>query len=250
MKGYKAFKKGLICRGFQYKEGKTFEHTGDLRVCNSGFHFCENPLDVLNYYPLIDDNGELSDFAEVEALGDIKTEDNKSVTNKIKIGAKLDLPGFVKASFDFLWDKCKADPKTEVGGYGAKLASSGNDAQIASSGYDAQIASSGYDAQIASSGDGAKLASSGDGAKLASSGNYAKLALKGENSVGAAIGIESRIRAKLGCWITLAEWTYDENINRYIPKCVKSAQIDGDALKADAWYQLKNGEFEEIDIDD
>ncbi|WP_425415798.1 DUF7666 domain-containing protein, partial [Paenibacillus tianmuensis] len=136
MKGFKAFEKGLVCRGFQYSEGKTFEQTGAPEVCGRGFHFCENPLDVLNYYPLVDENGEVTDFASVEALGDVRTKDDKSATNKIEIGAKLDLPGFIKASFDFLWSKCWSDPsKLEPNSDdGARLASSGDGAQLASSG--------------------------------------------------------------------------------------------------------------------
>ena len=36
--------------------------------CNA---FCEEPFDVLNYYSLVDENGDISDFADVEAVGDI-----------------------------------------------------------------------------------------------------------------------------------------------------------------------------------
>ena len=67
MKGYKAFESGLICRGKQYAENTVFEEP-KARICYSGMHFCKNPLDVLDYYPLVDDNGKMSEFAEVEAL--------------------------------------------------------------------------------------------------------------------------------------------------------------------------------------
>ena len=102
MKGYKAFEKGMVCLGFQYVEGKTFEHKGRIIPCSTGFHFCENPLDVLNYYPLVDLNGDLSEFGEVEALGETKTVGNNSVTNQLRIDAKLDLSRLIKASFEFL----------------------------------------------------------------------------------------------------------------------------------------------------
>ena len=108
IKGYKAFNKDMTCRGFQYEENKEYEMEGKPKCCGNGFHFCENPLDTLNYYDLCN-----STFAEVEAIGDINKpdkedrEDSKIATNKIKIGAKLDLTGFVKASVDFLWEKCK-----------------------------------------------------------------------------------------------------------------------------------------------
>ena len=67
MKGHKAFEKGLICRGKQYAENTVFEED-DAVICEKGMHFCKDPLAVLDYYPLVDDNGNLTEFAEVEAL--------------------------------------------------------------------------------------------------------------------------------------------------------------------------------------
>ena len=67
MKGHKAFEKGLICRGKQYAENTVFEED-DVVICEKGMHFCKYPLAVLDYYPLVDDNGNLTEFAEVEAL--------------------------------------------------------------------------------------------------------------------------------------------------------------------------------------
>ena len=178
IKGYKSFDKDFECRGFQYEVGKTYEEK-EAKLCSAGFHFCENPLDILNYYDLTDGN-----FAEVEAE-DVSDErensDSKRVAKKLTIKAKLDLPMFVKASVDFLLELCnKKDKNTEVNdGNSAQLASSGNSAKLASSGYYAKLASSGYFAKLASSGDSAQLASSGNSAKLASSGNSAKLASSG-----------------------------------------------------------------------
>ena len=242
MKGFKAFEKGLVCRKFQFEEGKTFEQSGRVEVCGRGFHFCEDPMDVLEYYPLIDDNGNVPEFAEVEAVGEVKTEGNKSATNKIKIGAKLGLPGFIKASFDFLWERIKTESEIDPGNR-SQLASSGYGSQLASSGDSSQLASSGYGSQLASSGNRSQLASSGDSSQLASSGDSSQLALDGEYSVGAAIADECRIKGKVGCWITLAEWDYDHKLDKNVPVCVRSAQIDGEILKADTWYKLSKGEF-------
>ena len=122
----------------------------------------------------------------------------------------------------------------------AKIGSSGYGAKIGSSGYGAKIGSSGDGAQIGSSGDLAKIGSSGDDAKIGSSGDLAKIESEGNNAVVAAIGIDSKIKAKKGSWITLAE--YGEDLK---PVCVRSAQIDGKSLKEDVFYQLKGGEFVE-----
>jgi hypothetical protein len=50
---YKAMDKNMQCRGKQYEVGKTY-HEDKADCCNAGMHACENPLDVLHYYPLRD----------------------------------------------------------------------------------------------------------------------------------------------------------------------------------------------------
>ena len=88
---------------------------------------------------------------------------------------------------------------------------------------------------------------SGDYAQLASSGDSAQLASSGKHSVVAGIGIKNIAKAALGNWIVLAEWEYDKSVCKWIPKCVKAAQIDGETLKPDTYYALKNGEFTEVE---
>jgi hypothetical protein len=91
-KGYKGFNKGLICRDKQYKVGETYEEDGE-DICASGMmHFCENPFDVLSFYPVIDpDTGEPNEFAEVEAIGRVLKSDKKLAANKLRIVRKISL---------------------------------------------------------------------------------------------------------------------------------------------------------------
>ena len=128
----------------------------------------------------------------------------------------------------------------------AKIGSSGDYAQIGSSGDSAQIGSSGDYAQIGSSGDYAQIGSSGNSAQIGSSGNYAKINSTGEDSVICCAGSGSVVKAKAGSWITLAEWEYSDEKGRFAPRCVKTEYVDGEKIKADTWYRLKNGEFEEV----
>nr|DAF63150.1 MAG TPA: hypothetical protein [Siphoviridae sp. ct7yc1] len=259
IKGYKAFNRGMICKGKQYEENTTYEENGN-EICEAGvMHFCENPFDVLNYYPLIDENGDISDFAQVEAIGDIYKREDKSATNKLHIGAKLGLKGFIKACVDFTIEKTRIEPakdnETDSGGYCAKIGSSGNSAQIGSSGNSAQIGSSGDCAQIGSSGDYAQIGSSGDSAKIGSSGYYAKITSEGNNSVVMAAGYNSIVKAKIGSWITLAEWIRTDKANDsgnyiWIPKCVKTEYVDGERIKEDIFYKLVDGEFKEVESED
>ena len=229
MKGYKGFEPGLICRGKQYAENTVFEEE-EAEICSCGMHFCENPFDVLDYYGFTNDNGDFNEFAEVEALDEVKTDNNrKFCTKKLKIGAKLSISKFINACVDFAIEKtstCIADNKI----------SSGNFAQIGSSGDSAQIGSSGNSAQIGSSGNSAQIGSSGDFAQIGSSGKDCVICCAGHNSA---------VKAKKGSWITLAEWEYSKEKERYIPKCVKTEFVDGERIKEDTLYKLIDGEFVE-----
>ena len=192
MKGFKGFEKDFSCGGKQYEENTTYEEHG-VGCCHKGvMHFCEDPWEVLNHYDLVDENGNFSEFAEVEALGQVWNDGEKRATNKIHIGAKLGLKGFLKACIDFTLEKTKYESngtnlsgdyaKIGSSGYYAKIGSSGDYAKIGSSGYSAQIGSSGYSAQIGSSGYYAKIGSSGDSAKIGSSGYYAKIGSSGDSA--------------------------------------------------------------------
>jgi hypothetical protein len=284
-KGFKAFDPGLICRGKQYAENTDYEEA-DGAICGKGMmHYCVNPFDTLNFYDLVGENGKFSDFAEVEALDPpVSGSDGTFAAKKLHIGAKLSFAGFVKACIDYTKEQTIDNmPKSEIGtgdsaqigssGYYAKIGSSGDSAQIGSSGYYAQIGSSGdyakigssgdyaqigssgnyaqigssgdY-AQIGSSGDSAQIGSSGNSAQIGSSGNYAKINSTGEDSVICCAGSGSVVKAKAGSWITLAEWEYSDEKGRFAPRCVKTEYVDGEKIKADTWYRLKNGEFEEV----
>ena len=249
---YKAFNPDFTCKGKQYEENTTYEENGN-EICEAGvMHYCENPFDVLDYYPLVNENGEISEFAEVEPLGKVFKRENKSATNKLHIKAKLGLKGFIKACIDFTLEKTKIEEieddiendnnsakigssgysakigssgysakigssgdSAQIGSSGdyAKIGSSGDSAQIGSSGDYAKIGSSGYSAQIGSSGDSAKIGSSGDYAKIGSSGYSAKITSKGKHSVVMAAGYQSQAKAKKGSWITLAEWVRTDDKN-------------------------------------
>ena len=81
IKGYKVFNSDWICRGFQYKVGETYIHNGNIKMCGSGFHFCQKASDCFDYYKF-DSNNKV---AEIEAIGLVETSGNKSVTDKIVI---------------------------------------------------------------------------------------------------------------------------------------------------------------------
>ena len=247
MKGYKGFNPGLICKDKQYQENTVFEEP-EAKICEKGMHFCENPFDVLDYYGLIRPDGTPNEFTEVEALDEPKTDDKKKFcSRKLKIGVKLGLSGFIRACVDFVLEKTIAEMPSEnvISGNCAQIGSSGNSAQIGSSGNCARIGSSGDYAQIGSSGYCAQIGSSGNCARIGSSGDSARINCPGEDSVICCAGHGSVVKASVGCWITLAEWKFDDAKQRHVPVCVKTEYVDGEKIKADTPYMLKNGEFVE-----
>ena len=240
-KGYKAFEPGMICRGKQYAENTNYEEVGG-KICGKGMmHYCVNPFDVLNFYDFVDENGKFADFAEVEALDKpVSGSDGKFATKKLHIGAKLSFAGFVKACIDYTKEQTIGNGLNDKSG-------AGDCAKIGSSGDSAQIGSSGNYAKIGSSGDSAQIGSSGYSAQIGSSGYSAKINSTGVDSVICCAGHDCTVKAKIGSWITLAEWEYSEEKGRSVPRCVKTEYVDGEKIKADTWYRLRNGEFVEVD---
>ena len=297
---YKGFDKDFKCRGFQYEVGKTYEMDSNIAYCNRGFHACESPMEVFDYYDML-----TSRFAEVEQSGkmDKEADSTKTCSSRIKIKAELKLADIINLGVEWL-KEITSPYKTEVNntsndgnyakigssgdyaqigssgnyakigssGYSAKIGSSGDSAQIGSSGdyaqigssgdsakigssgdsakigssgYSAKIGSSGNYAQIGSSGDSAQIGSSGDYAQIGSSGNYAQIGSSGKDSVIMCAGHDSKAKAAIGSWITLAEWKRIEDV--WKPICVKTEQVDGKRIKADTYYKLIDGKFEEVE---
>ena len=231
IKSYKGFDSSLSCRGFQYEVGKEYEMGGRIECCKRGFHACESPLEVFDHYDMLK-----SRFAEVEQSGIIDREEDstKVCSSRIKIKAELKLADIINIGVEWLKDitspsKVKTDSSLSDNGERKK-----------------QIGSSGYSAQIGSSGDSAKIGSSGDSAQIGSSGDYAKIDSTGTDSVIMCAGYKSKAKAKIGSWITLAEWVYCEEKGRQVPVCVKTEYVDGENIKADTYYQLIGGVFTEV----
>ena len=218
---YKGFDKNMQCRRFQYEVGKEYEMDGEIKCCDRGFHACKSPMEVWDYYDMLK-----SRYAEVEQSGKIDTEENstKVCSSRIKIKAELKLADIINIGVEWLKD-ITSPSKVKT---------------------DSTLSSSGYNAQIGSSGDNAKIGISGDNAKIVSSGDNDHIDNTGEDSVIMCAGNNSKAKAKIGSWITLAEWKWSDEKKRDVPACVKTEYVDGENIKADTWYQLINGKFVEV----
>ena len=213
IKSYKGFDSSLSCRGFQYEVGKEYEMGGRIECCERGFHACESPLEVFDHYDMLK-----SRFAEVEQSGIIDREEGstKVCSSRIKIKAELKLADIINIGVEWLKDitspsKVKTDSSLSDNGERKK-----------------------------------QIGSSGDSAKIGSSGNYAQIDSTGTDSVIMCAGYKSKAKAKIGSWITLAEWVYCEEKGRQVPVCVKTEYVDGENIKADTYYQLIGGVFTEV----
>ena len=224
MKAYKGFNKDMTCRDFQYKEGGEYE-TDRAKVCESGFHACENPLDCFAYY----NPAEGSIFHEVELGGDIQRgdDDTKCAATKIRIGARVTFAGMIKAGLDFVFAKVK-ESKTP--------ATSGDHSTAATSGYRSTAATSGYRSTAATSGDLSTAATSGDLSTAATSGDHSTAEVHGKESIAVVTGLDSKAQGCVGSWLVLTE--RDENWHIL---GIKAICIDGKKYYADTWYTLKGG---------
>ena len=203
IKAYKGFNSDMTCRDFQYEEGKEYE-TEKAEVCETGFHACEYPLDTFRFY---DPNRSV--YHEVEVSGDIDTDDVKVCGTKIKIGARLDIAGLVKAAIDFTMNRIVSTAsKDEPHG--------------------------------ASSATGSCGASSATGFRGASSADHPE-------AVAVAWGYQAKAKGVKGAHLVFADWEGDEDYHwkpeKWTLKGAKMVQVDGEVIKENTWYTMKDGEI-------
>ena len=175
MKAYKGFNKDMTCRGFQFEEGKTYEHEGEVKLCESGFHACEDPLDIFEYYDPAN-----SEFHEVELDGvsGERREDTKVAAKKITIGARLGIDKIINACVEFRLSKIEKELKNS-GDYGAAsnsgykgaASNSGDYGAASNSGYKGAASNSGYKGAASNSGYKGAASNSGDYGAASNSGN-------------------------------------------------------------------------------
>ena len=225
IKGFKGFNQDWTCNGFKYVPGKSYKHDGEVKACYSGFHFCENPLDVFNYY-----SPSTSRFATVEGSGKTSREekgDSKVSAEKIKIGAEVSLSAYIDMAVKFVFEKAKKTSLTETKNEKEIASNSGNWGAASNSGNCGAASNSGY-----------KGAAS-------NSGNCGAASNSGKEGCAVAMGIYGKAKSCLGGWISICEWAED-NKGEWHRVDMKTTKVDGEKIKPDTWYTLKNGEFVEV----
>ena len=226
---YKAMDKNMQCRGKQYEVGETY-HEDKADCCNAGMHACENPFDVLRYYPLRDSPR----FFEVECGGSVdkSEEDSKLACTELTVKSEVNFAGLVKATVNAVFNRVKGKEPFSIGRYST----------AGSSGYSSTAGSSGDYSTAGSSGNYSTAGSSGDYSTAAATGAYCGAKADGKDNVAVANGAHSKARGVLGCYLVLTEYDNDGNM-----LWAKMAKVDGTHIKENVWYTLKNGEFAEAE---
>ena len=251
---YKAMDKNMMCHGKQYEVGKTY-HEDEANCCHAGMHACENPLDVLHYYPLKDSPR----FFEVECGGNVDKsgEDSKLACTELTVKGEVNFAGLVKATVNAVFNRVKGKGPFSSGRYStagtsgyystagssgdySTAGSSGNYSTAGSSGYCSTAGTSGYYSTAGTSGNYSTAGSSGNYSTAAATGAYCSAKADGKDSIAVVNGACGKARGALGCYIVLTEYDDDGHMI-----CAKMARVDGSAIRENVYYTLKNGEFVE-----
>ena len=238
---YKAMNPDMTCRGKKYEVGKTyFEDKADC--CNKGMHACENPFEVLRYYPMKNNPR----FFEVECGGEISKSDegSKLACTELTVKGELNFAGMLKATLDAVFRRVK-DKEPFSSGYSSTAGTSGNSSTAGTSGNSSTAGTSGYYSTAGTSGNSSTAGTSGDYSTAGTSGNsstaaatgpYCRAKAEGNNSIAVANGYKSKVKGSVGCYLVLTEYDDDGNL-----LCADLKLVNGISIKADTWYMLKDG---------
>jgi hypothetical protein len=272
IKGYKGFNKDLKCRDFQYAVGETYEHSGEVSLCKSGFHFCESPLDVFGYYPPSD-----SRFADVSGSGDIRraTGDSKVACKTLHVETEITLSALIGAGVKFVLDKVdwKDNKESNTGhqsaatntGYQSAATNTGDRSAATNTGHRSAATNTGHQSAATNTGDQSAATNTGDRSAATNTGyqsaatntgyrsaatntgyqsaatntGYQSAAtVEGKESIACGLGYENKARGALGCWLVLADRRDDGSI-----RSIRSAKVDGKTIKEMVFYEIRKSKI-------
>ena len=268
---YKGFNKDLTCRDFQYEIGKTYNHEGNVKACGSGFHACEYPLDIFNYYAPAQ-----SRFAVVEQSGDLSCEndsDSKVASRTITVKAEIDIPFLVKAAIEYTTSRCepvKEDSPTynaaergqasatgyqgaaSATGYQGAASATGEYGAASATGYQGAASATGYQGAASATGNRGAASATGEYGAASATGNrgaasatgyQGAASATGKHAVACGLGWCSKARAdETGAIVLVFRNMEDEIIQ------IRASKVGENGIKPNTWYQLDvDGEFVEVE---
>ena len=248
---YKGFDHNMRCRDFQFEVGKTYEHEGEVKVCSSGFHSCEYPLDVFSYYAPAS-----SRFAVVKATGEISrhSEDSKVASAKITVEEEIGLSVLGSRTVDWVLTKIDASIQqtivtrssrsvaTNTGSYSVAT-NTGDRSAATNTGNQSAATNTGNRSVAMNTGSYSVAMNTGSYSAATNTGNQSAAEVNGLESVAASLGVHGRARASIGGAIVLCY--RNENSGRLIH--IRASKVGENGIKPDIWYSLnENGEFVEV----
>ncbi len=231
---YKGFKQDWTCRGYQYEVGKTYEHKGNVKACESGFHACEYPLDVLSYY-----SPAVSKFAVVKMSGETSkdSDDTKIASAKITIETEINLPEMIKKAVE--WIKGKVDWDA------AKVSNTGVQSAATNTGDQSVATNTGDQSAATNTGYRSAATNTGDQSAATNTGDQSAAEVSGKQSIAVALGWQSKAKASINGAIVCVYRNHDGELIH-----IKASKVGENNIKADTWYTLDEfGEFVEVKDD-
>ena len=279
MKVYKGTDRQMKCRGMQYALGETAVFDGEPHLCKAGLHACEQPIDVLNHYA---PNASRYFEADAEEVTDEReSDDSKIVAKKMTLKAEIGVPGLVKAQIEYVKNQIgfedaikRANAEKEnhatgnqgaasatgyrgaasatgdrgaasATGYQGAASATGNQGAASATVYRGAASATGNRGAASATGDQGAASATGNQGAASATGYQGAASATGKAGVALAAGYECKAMGALGCAICCVErGEWDGEAHPII--AVKAAIVDGEKIKADTWYRLKNGEFEEV----
>ena len=267
---YKGFNQDWTCRGYQYEIGKTYEHKGDVKACESGFHACEYPLDVLSYY-----SPAVSKFAVVKMSGETSkdSDDTKIASAKITIETEINLPEMVKKAVEWIkgkvdWDTAKISntgdwsaatntgdwsAATNTGNRSAAIntgnrsaaTNTGDWSAVTNTGNRSAATNTGYQSAATNTGYQSAATNTGYQSAATNTGDWSAAEVSGKQSIAVALGWQSKAKASINGAIVCVYRNHDGELIH-----IKASKVGENNIKADTWYTLDEiGEFVEVKDD-
>ncbi len=268
IKGFKGFNENLQCtpnaKVYQYEIGKEYKEK-DAKLCKSGFHFCEYPLDVFGYYPPVS-----SRFAEVDAadISEDRDSDTKRSCKSIKIGAEISLKSMCEAAVSFIFERVDWGNKKESNtgfqsaatntgdrsaatntgdrsaatntGFQSAATNTGDRSAATNTGDQSAATNTGYQSAATNTGYRSAATNTGDRSAATNTGDRSAATVGGDDSIAVVTGRDSCAKGAFGCWLVLTERDSDYKILR-----VRAVKVDGKKIKVDTFYKLIDGKVVE-----
>lgn len=255
---YKGFDKNFKCRDIQFEIGKTYKHKGEVSVCNSGFHACENPLAAFKYYQ------PTSRFARVKCAGKISKDinDKKIACEELTVEAEIGLPELIDDAVQWIHSRVDLENKkisntgdwsvasnasyksaaSNTGKYSA-ASNTGNQSVASNAGDYSAAEVSGLHSVVCNAGEWSAASSTGEQSAASSTGYQSEAEVSGLHSVACALGTQSKVKASEGGAIVCVYRNDDGDLVH-----IRASKVGENGIKADTWYVLgETGEFAEYD---